>query len=607
MVENLDYEKLGLKCGLEIHQQLSTHKLFCNCPSFIRDDKHDVEIKRYLRASAGETGKVDAAAAAEMLKQKYYLYQGYHDSTCLVELDEEPPHPMSTDALLVTLQFCKMVDAKVVDNIRVMRKTVVDGSNTSGFQRTSLVGLGGSILNGRIGIETICLEEDACKIVKRSSECDIYNLSRLGIPLIEIATAPDIRTPDEAKEVAAQIGMLLRSTGKVKRGLGTIRQDVNVSIKDGVRVEIKGAQDLRLIPTYVEYEAMRQKNMLALFKELKKRKAHAEKTIHDISKLFASCVGKVITSALEKKGVVLALKLPGYAGLIGQETQPGRRLGSELSDYAKSQGVKGLFHSDELPKYGITQLEIDAIKKSLKISGNDAFVLIADEKEVAKRALEQVTIRANHLDLIKEVRQARPDGTTQYMRPMPGASRMYPETDIPSVTPFPLKDIDLPELISQKEVRFAKTYKISGDLASQLAKGGYDFDSYVKKFAHVAPTTIADTLVTTPKELKKRFNVEFEDVEKYEKDASVVLEALDAKKISSSSVIDILAALSKGEVIDWSAFKPMDTKALDKIIKEVLAKDPNAPMGALMGMVMKKLGGKADGKLVMQRLNALKK
>lgn len=267
----LDYKKLGLKVGLEIHQQLDTGKLFCSCPSEIRDDAPDKTIKRVLRASAGETGDVDIAARAEMEKQKYFVFEYYEDTNCLVELDEEPPHPINTVALAIVLQIARMVDADVVDEVHIMRKTVVDGSNVSGFQRTALVARNGNMdvefddgNKSRIAVDTLCLEEDAARIINKEKDFDTYRLDRLGIPLIELATGPDMHTPQQVKEVAAYIGMLLRSTGKVKRGLGTIRQDVNVSIIDGARAEIKGVQDLRLLDKVVELEVVRQMNMIRL-------------------------------------------------------------------------------------------------------------------------------------------------------------------------------------------------------------------------------------------------------------------------------------------------------------------------------------------------------
>ncbi|MFH0870763.1 MAG: Glu-tRNA(Gln) amidotransferase subunit GatE [archaeon] len=260
MMTGLDYEELSFKCGIEIHQQLEGRKLFCNCPTEIRKGNPDFRIKRYLRASAGESGSVDRAALYEAGKKKYFIYEGYEDITCLVESDCEPPHPLNQDALRTALQVAKMLNCRIVDEIQVMRKTVIDGSNTSGFQRTMLIGMDGSLeVNGRtIGIDTVCLEEEACQVIERKKDHDIYNLSRLGIPLIEIATGPHMKNPEEVKEVAAKIGMILRSTENCKRGIGTIRQDVNLSIGGGSRVEIKGFQDLRSIVKVINNEIERQ-------------------------------------------------------------------------------------------------------------------------------------------------------------------------------------------------------------------------------------------------------------------------------------------------------------------------------------------------------------
>ena len=255
----MDYQKIGLKCGIEIHQQLEGKKLFCNCPTLLRDDKPDFELKRKLRASAGESGKIDIAARQEQIRNKTFVYQGYSDTTCLVETDSEPPHALNQNSLYTTLQLSKLVNANVSPVVQVMRKTVVDGSNTSGFQRTALIARNGEVetSEGIVRIDNISLEEDACKIVSETETEKIYKLDRLGIPLIEIGTAPDIKTPEQAQETAKKLGMLLRSLPNVKRGLGTIRQDVNVSIKGGNRIEAKGAQDLRMIPTLVNLEIKR--------------------------------------------------------------------------------------------------------------------------------------------------------------------------------------------------------------------------------------------------------------------------------------------------------------------------------------------------------------
>jgi len=256
----MNYEKLGLKIGLEIHQRLETHKLFCKCPSILRDDKPDIIVKRKLRAVAGETGEIDIAAKHEMQKNLEFIYEAYSDTTCNVELDEEPPGPLNMDALAIALQVSKLLNAKVVDEVHFMRKTVIDGSNTAGFQRTALIAQDGYINTslGNVKIGSICLEEEAAKNIKEAKTSRVWRLDRLGIPLVEIQTEADIKTPEHAKETAQLLGMILRSTGRAMRGIGSIRQDINLSIKGGTRVEIKGFQDLRTIPKVIVKEIERQ-------------------------------------------------------------------------------------------------------------------------------------------------------------------------------------------------------------------------------------------------------------------------------------------------------------------------------------------------------------
>ena len=260
MTDGIDSNKVGFKCGLEIHQQLSGLKLFCDCPSINSTMEPDIKVERRLRAVAGETGEVDIAAKHEMKKGKKIIYVGNSEDVCLVEVDEQPPYPINERALDVTLQVALLLNAKVVDEIQVMRKTVVDGSNTSGFQRTALVATNGYIetSKGKVRIPTICFEEEAAQKVKEDDKSVTYKLDRLGIPLVEVATDADIKDAEHAKEVASYLGMALRSTGGCKRGIGTIRQDVNISIKGHPRVEIKGFQDIRSISKTIENEIKRQ-------------------------------------------------------------------------------------------------------------------------------------------------------------------------------------------------------------------------------------------------------------------------------------------------------------------------------------------------------------
>lgn len=593
--QSIDYEKLGFMCGLEIHQQLDTNKLFCSCPSIIRDDEHDIEVTRKLRAVIGEDGKLDAAAKAAMAKNKNYVYRGYNDTTCLVEFDEEPPHLMNQEALNVALQVSKMLKAEIVDEIQVMRKNVIDGSNTSGFQRTSLVATDGTLeIDGKkIGVPTICVEEDSAKIVERKNNSDIYNLSRLGIPLIELATDPDIRSAEEAKKVAATIGMILRSTGKAKRGLGTIRQDVNVSIKGGVRVEIKGAQDLKMIPEWIDNEILRQQYYLT-FKTPKTSK------ITDLSKSLKLCESKVIREAIDNNGKVLGIRIEGFNGKLGENISPGKRFGAELSDYAKAHaGVKGLFHSDELPKYGITQKEVDKIRKELGCRKDDAFIIIGDNENIAEKALEKVIQRLSK-PLTLEVRKANPDGTTAYMRPMPGAARMYPETDTIPIKPD-VKNIKLPELIDDRIKRFQKEYKISSDLATLLAKQAVDFDDYVKRFKNLQPVFIADNLINTPKQIRTRYKKEIDIFEHIDE----IFLKIDEGLIPKDSIFDILVDIAHEKKIDYSEYKVASDEDIEKELRTIVEKNKGAPIGALMGVAMQKLKGKADGKKINEILRKL--
>src|SRR3989338_3134132 len=278
----INYEKLGFRCGLEIHQQLEGKKLFCSCPTLNSDKEADIKIERNLKAVAGETGDIDIAAEFEMLKNRKIIYQGNSEDVCLIETDESPPNPINNQALETAIKIALILNARIVDEIQIMRKTVVDGSNVSGFQRTALIAMDGFIDTslGKVRIPTICLEEEAAQKIEEGKDFVRYRLDRLWIPLIEIATSADIKNAEHAKEAAAHMGMVLRSVENVKRGLGTIRQDVNISIKEGARTEIKGFQDLKSIPKVIEYEVRRQADAIKQGKKLNKevRKAEPDST-----------------------------------------------------------------------------------------------------------------------------------------------------------------------------------------------------------------------------------------------------------------------------------------------------------------------------------------
>lgn len=611
-----DYRALGLKSGLEIHQQLDTkEKLFCGCPTLLRDNKEsNFEFFRYLRPTQSEMGVVDKAALEEIKLIKKFIYKAY-DTTCLIENDEEPPRELNPEAVDISLMVARMMNMKIVDELYTMRKIVIDGSNTSGFQRTGLAATQGYIDSsaGRVGIDVLCLEEEAAQKVEDKGDSVIYSLDRLGIPLVEIGTAPDIVSPAHAREVAEQIGMILRSTGKVKRGIGTIRQDVNISIAQGARVEIKGVQELALIETIVEREVTRQATLLGIREELNNLKASVSDKIIDVTSVFTKTTSKVILKAL-KSGIVYAVNLPGFSGFVGKEIQPGRRLGTEFSDRAKKSGVGGIFHTDELPNYGITKEEVEALKNAMGAKEMDCVVMVADSKEKAQGAMEAVIIRAREaLKFIpEETRRALPDGNSSYMRPLPGAARMYPETDVPPVliTEERIQSIKLPELIHERKARYMKQFSLNEELANQIARSGnfVVFDKIMSQIPQANPNSVVRVLETILCELEK----EGVEVKKITEDHLMQLFGLSSEgKIPNEAIGNILKTIAlKPELAVESALRSLGIggvekgeleTAIDKLIEEkmdfIRAKGINS-VGPLMGVIMKDFRGKVSGEEV---------
>jgi glutamyl-tRNA(Gln) amidotransferase subunit E len=594
-MQELDYSKLGLKCGIEIHQQLDTHKLFCNCPSVVRENEPHNTTTRKIRAVAGELGGVDPAALHELMRNQEFIYESYEDTNCLVELDEEPPHPLNKEALEIVIEAAMLLKAKIVDELQIMRKTVIDGSNTSGFQRTVLVAYDGELnVDGRrIGIPTICLEEDAARIIKKEGNKTWYRLDRLGIPLAEIATDPDIRTPEEARKVAEGLGMMLRATGKVKRGLGTIRQDLNVSIKGGERIEIKGVQQLNDIPKLVHNEVLRQLNLIEIKNELKKRSVKdMPYELKDVSPTLKGSKSNVVKSAPG----VFAVKLTGFNGLVGKELMPDYRFGTELAGIIKViAGLKGLFHSDELPAYGITEKEVQGLKKALKVSEKDAFVLVACDKQKAEKALRAVVDRCNVAitGVPKETRKAEVERTV-FMRPLPGSARMYPETDEP-VIKIAEKTLDeirksLP-LTPEKEGDNLRAMGLGDELVNQLIRSPHlrGFKRLSKEL-NLKPSLIASTLLSAPD------NVALDGI----KDA---LSMVAEKRIAKESIADLLDGIAKSgksaeEMARTKNMFLLSESELEKRIADILARNKELAdkkqMGPLIGRVMTELRGAAD-------------
>lgn len=569
--------KVTLKAGLEIHQQLNSGKLFCNCDT--NETGKDLLFKRKLHATSSELGDVDIAAKTEQIK----LFTYYNKScNCLVYTDEEPPRGPNKDAVRIAMQFAKLVDANIVEEMYFMRKVVVDGSNTSGFQRTGLIATGGKIeYDGKIlELDQLCLEEDSCR---HGDENDEYLLDRLGVPLLEITTKPQLKDSKDVQKAAKAIGRLLRACN-VKRGLGTIRQDVNVSINNGQRVELKGFQDLSSMPKVVENEVIRQTKLNSIEKG-------------DIAQatIVNECFNK-------KKDFALALKIHRWNGILGTKKSPENhvRMGRELSDYAKRAGMKGIMHSDELPDYGISINETNSIKSKLECNEDDAFILIFGKEKMVRNAMEIVIERIKTQGVPKEVRKVTPQNLTRYLRPMPGASRMYPETDI---APLKINNIKVskPKTLDQRENELPLNKEESKQLVSRnLDKQfnnlnqKYNIPQLVSRILlHILPQLKAEGETICNDDVDKVMNLFVE--------GAIVKEGIPNALIQSSNNEEIKT--NSGNIDnEVNEFINHLISEKDEFIKE----NGMRAVGALMGPVMSEFRGKMDGgdinKLLMEKI-----
>ncbi len=640
----IDYEKEGLIVGLEFHQQLLApyfgaesprelkkhgSKLFCPCAAVIREDDPDFTVERQLRAVSGETGKVDIAASFEKLKKARTIYEGYNDTTCLVELDEEPILPINREALFrATAIATKLFNLSVFDEILVCRKTIVDGSNTSGFQRTAQIAFGTEeswidVDGKKVTIYQANLEEDSCKNTGRKGLTRSFRMDRLGIPLIEIATGPDMHSPEEVKKTALRIGTLLRTTGFVKRGLGTIRQDINVSIRDGTRIEIKGVQELDLLPEYVKNEAIRQRRMLQFLEVWKGRGITSDlvDTIShkDVSKILKKTEAKFVAKALKSGGSVIGARLPLMSGLLGFELEPNYRVGTELSEVCKvTSGAGGILHSDELPKFGISQEEVDKVRKMLKCEEDDGFFLIVGPKHIGELSVENTKrifkIWLESDPLPPEVRAPRPDGTSGFLRPLPGKARMYPETDSPPLVldedilhRLETLEIELPE---DRLEKYVKKYKLPKDLAEQLKNHPSNllFEEIVE--THKVPATlVATTILSTIVDIRRKGgNTDFITDELL----NLAFEKIGSGELPTSAIEGILSgvanakkAMDEHEALDRFSTKMMSEDEVMAVVEkigeqfaDVITQKQMGAMGTIMGKVMAEIQGAAEGKVV---------
>ncbi len=620
-MEKFSIKDIGVKVGLEIHQQLATNKkLFCNCTP-VESDIYSIKFQRKLRASKSELGEFDPAALFESTKSKTIMYYANPQSSCLVEQDEEPPHELDEDARRTALIISSALKSNIFSEIYPMRKTVIDGSNTTGFQRTMLISQGGyyDVGERKIGIQSICLEEDAAKILGEEGSVRKFGLERLGIPLVEIATEPFEVELTEIKKIALSLGRILRSTKKVKRGLGSIRQDVNVSIKDGggVVIEVKGVQQLDQLEKVVEYEAKRQHGLLKISNELQRKNwkfSHEDKK--DITELFSKCKSKIIQNAIKKNHKITAITFKNMAGTFGFSPYEGVRLGKEVAELVRFFGIGGVFHSDELPNYDVEESDLEELKKVVRIENNDGFLILASPQEKINTVVDQIVLRIEYIrdnGIPIDTRLATQAGETKFLRPRPGSARMYPETDIP------------PIIISKKELSDAKKnipkswddsikeletkYKINPQLAEQVFDSRYIglFEKIVEDI-NTNPTFVASVLCSSIT------NLERSGLDSYLLKNEEILKSfqlLEDRKIAKESIEIVFENIMAGksitieEAMKNTSIQSVNENDLEKIIDEIVEKNEGIiknqkerAIGPLMGIAMKELRGKVSGETI---------
>lgn len=613
--------------GLEIHQQLaSQRKLFCEC-SNKGNEQSTLTFMRKLRPAYSELGGFDPAALFEATKLKSIIYHGHPSTSCLVEADEEPPHSVDRESLETALVLALALHSNVVDEIHVMRKIVIDGSNTSGFQRTMLIGTGGYLeIEGHktVGVQSICLEEDAARLLSDDNITRNYSLDRLGIPLVEVALEPMSGTSQEVLQVAVTLGRLLRASKRVERGIGTIRQDINISVNGGSVVEIKGIQQLDQLVKVIEFETTRQLGLIQIAAELAQRRTSEQSTnetqeftVEDVTDILRHSSSKAVVRILERENTqFMAIKAQEFDGILGYEPQPGVRLGRQLAEIVRFYGLGGIFHSDELPNYGITQSEVASIKEKLSmISVLDAFILVGGDRHSVRFAVDAILERLDRASqgVIPETRAATLDGKTIFIRPRPGSSRMYPETDI---LPIKIDDLILDSLKDSVPNSFEsyvkdimQRYQVNRKLALEI----FDSDRLklfedIVKSTKVQPTFVASKITEDLTSLRREGlnpdNLSDESI----KEAFRLLDGGDIAKESIPVIFEILLTKDLDDVnqaIQILGLKRVSESELNEIIDRIITNNKvlikqkgRDSLGTLMGRSMSLLRGRVDGKTV---------
>ena len=616
-IESLDYEALGLRCGLEVHYQLDTKKkLFCHCPVGLLNRSPDAQLVRHMRPTLSELGEYDGTALMEFKTKKEVHYQLYYDSVCTYEMDDTPPFVINEEALDIAIEIALLLNCQIADEVHVSRKQYLDGSIPTGFQRTIAVGINGWLPFGKrkIRVVQVCLEEDACREISDRGHVIVFRTDRLSIPLVEVITAPEMRTPSEACKVGREIGAILRATGKVRRGIGTVRQDVNVSISGGTRVEIKGVPKSGMITSLVGYEAYRQKRLLSLKRRIDTIEKGFSVRSADCTDLFSTSECGALRSVESLGLTVSGIMISGFCGLLNWPVSPGRTFGDELAGRVRVIACLDdepvLFLPDSRSPHGPSEEEWRRVRERLKATADSAVLLVRGPKEDVETAVSEIAARVSEAKtgIPGETRQALKGGETDFERILPGPDRMYPDTDS---TPIPVNDEKLERIQKRLPVTPSEwRQRCKNRLKPQTIDQLIDMD-LIATFWRVLsatgcdPKLLAYTLSATLVQLRKAGH----DVSSISEEALVMLFRLHKEggitrekvpgalqKLSSGLAFDDLVAAENVEAMDEHDLKSLVKATAERTGEQV--KDAVKRRRYLIGILKQQTENRVGGKRI---------
>lgn len=611
-----DYASVGFKSGLEVHQQLLTEKkLFCRCPAGrYNNSVYHAEILRHMRPTLSELGEYDGTALMEFKTKKDIIYRIHYDTVCTYEMDDTPPFEVNESALDIAFEIGMLYNSSIVDEVHIARKQYLDGSIPTGFQRTAITSVGGSVpfKDRQIGIIQMSIEEDSCREYSDIGHRRVYLTDRLGMPLIETVTEPDMRTPNEVAEVCELLRRLVRSTGKVRTGIGAGRQDVNVSVTGGTRIEIKGVSRIPLIPILTYNESMRQWNLLRLKDELNSRGID-ENTFSaeffDVTKAMSKTAYAPIHDSVQIGKRVNCVVLRGFKGLLRWQTQTDTYFSREISDRVRVIAclttLPNIVHSDS-PSDTLASGDWSKLRKLTNAKEEDTLVVVWGDDNDVETGAKEVIIRAKEatIGIPSETRQALKDGTNGFERILPGPERMYPDTDLPPkrITQERLDNIrkGLPKYFWNREAWY-KQIGVQADVISDLAVSKYAalFEKAVEDLK-IEPKVAARALIIYPKKLKKLgYDINNLNTEIME----LILTDYHNNRILKDGIYEAMKIFAAGEeyskdklpqIASESEFIIEAKQAQKKYEKMIIAKD-DSKFGLMMSLVMGNLRGRTNG------------